>query len=122
MVIELFVKGTESFFDVRKIHHPSGLFPWATLHMYFQPERMTVQSPTLVVGRNIRQVMSRFYREYLKEFQGPLPDPNQFMSLQTESPLWVREAVLYRKSYVLIELRPVHWLEKIMFEIELFKL
>ena len=68
IVIKLKADRLKRFFDLGKIHDPSGFWVFRAGNRYTNLERMTMKTAALMVRRQVRQQMSRFKSELFKDF------------------------------------------------------
>ncbi|GBF31619.1 hypothetical protein MnTg04_01582 [bacterium MnTg04] len=68
MMIELIEQGLERSLEIAKIHDPAAVATGIAGHVYFDPERMPMQAPALVVFGHVGQKMRGFDLKALKDF------------------------------------------------------
>jgi hypothetical protein len=95
-MIQLFMDRSKGTFDIAEIHNPSRRFLGGTSYVDLDPERVAMESGTLVIARYIGQLMSRFDRELLKYLHDHplLPDLQELVGLQAQLPLGMLQTVL----------------------------
>src|SRR5262245_17240704 len=79
---------------------------------------MAVQSSTLVIRRNVRKTVGRLEGELAKDLQwfAPLWDVEELVSLRTQAPLGMLNAVLNGGPRVFVATLPIHRLKEEVFE------
>src|SRR5690349_9949447 len=92
--------------------------------MDIYPERMAVQTPTLMVLGYIRQAVRCFECECFEDFhrRPPLGNAEEFVGLQTQSPSRMLQAVLNGQLSVSLAIGTVHRLQEKMLEGKALKL
>ena len=68
MMVELFINRLKGPGQFGEVHDPARLFLHRSGDVNFNPERMAMQSPTLVVFRHVWQEVRRFDRKNLEYF------------------------------------------------------
>jgi hypothetical protein len=72
-MVQLLMDWSKGVFDLTKIHNPSRRFLDRTSHMDLDPERVAMESGTLVITRYVGQPMRRFDRELLEDLHDQPP-------------------------------------------------
>ena len=114
-MVDLILDGLEGTLDICKIEYPARVGIDGTRDVNRDVIAVPVHPPALVTGGNIGKPVCCFDCELLENFhRASLRNAKKLMGLETQSPLWVIQAVPHRKIGVGRAAWPVHRLKKEM--------
>ena len=115
-MVELLMQRREGSLDVGEVHHPAGLLADVALDVHRDVERVAVKPRALVIGRDVRQPVSRLEGELLEDGDHGMP---RYLCVCTlKPPSRMREAVLDGRGRVRVSVGPVHRLQEEVGEVE----